>query len=299
MEYEYIKHLDGTKLKLFLVEINHRELHFHNDVEIFIVLKGSVVVDHVKGRHALKQDDIFITNKNVVHSLKRTNEDNLLLVLQFNPDFCKEYYPEISRIRFRKCYVSKKSDGVYWDGLNRRIREIASCYAVKKEGYTIRTIALLNLLLLHMLEQDDYVALDEKEAASENRNILRLDMVINYLQDNYTRNVSLKGLAEEMNLDMFYLSHFIKGHLGIPFQSYVKRLRVERAEQLLLHTDLKNTDICLESGFSDYKYMSKAFLEEFQCTPAEYRKMNRGAAGELAEYNEQHTVMEAGGLFRL
>ena len=289
MEYEYIKHIDGSKIKMFLVEINRRELHFHNDIEIFIVLKGSIYIDHVRERYTLHENDIFIVNKNVVHSLKKASEDNLSLVLQFSTDFCKEYYPKISSIRFRECYVSVTKDSLYWEALNHCIREMAKHYTTKKDGYTFSMMALLNTILEKMLEYDKYIQVSEKETASEHRNIKRLNTVISYIQNNYMHYVTLKDLAEYMNLDMYYLSHFIKERLGISFQKYVARLRLERAENLLLNTNLRNIDICIESGFSDYKYMSKAFFNEYQCTPTQYRQKNKIAIGRVLDDNEQHT----------
>ena len=105
MEYEFIKHISGTSLKTFVVSINWRELHFHNDMEIFLVLKGSVNIDDGQQRHLLKRNDIFISNRNAIHSLRRTQEENLLMVLQLDPLLCKKYYPRIAHVRFTKRHI--------------------------------------------------------------------------------------------------------------------------------------------------------------------------------------------------
>ncbi len=292
MEYEYIKHLQGTKVKLFMVEIKQRELHFHNDAEIILVLRGSIVIDLVRENHTLRKGDIFVLNKNSVHSLKRTDEDNLMFIVQFSPEFCKAYYPQITNVRFQKNHVTRVQNGAYWKAINTNLMEIVNCYVHKKEGFTIGIMAYLNHLMLSMLEHDEYVELDDRAASSENRNIDRLGSVIGYMQENYMRNITLRDIAQRLDLDMYYLSHFIKNNLGITFQKYLTRLRVERAEQLLRTTNLRNIDVCLECGFSDYKYMSKAFMESFSCTPAEYRKRNVTEVEQLQETNEQHVIME-------
>ena len=47
-------------------------------------------------------------------------------------------------------------------------------------------------------------------------------------------------------------------------------LRCEKARQLLLLTDLNLLDIALELGFSDIKYLNKAFEKQYGYSPSEY-----------------------------
>lgn len=56
------------------------------------------------------------------------------------------------------------------------------------------------------------------------------------------------------------------------FQEYVNALRFEHAVLLLKKTDMRIIDICLESGFSDTKYLNKRFLQTYQLTAKEFRE---------------------------
>lgn len=293
MEYELIKHLEGTGLKLFIVMINQRELHFHGDVELFMVLDGSISIDDGKQRHLLRKDDIFLINKNEIHSLKRTGEPNLLLAMQFDPNLCKPYYPQISRVRFQKKHIVKTDPPDYWQALRQGLADLVRCYTGKQDGYSIELMGLLNHILYTMIHYDEYALLDEKSLAAESRNMERLSRIVEYMRQNFMYHITLKDIAGREKLDMYYLSHFIKTHLGISFQKYLNRLRVEKAEQLLLHTDLNNIDICMECGFSDYKYLNKAFRSEYGCTPLAYREERKAAGGVFQkESNAQHVVMQ-------
>jgi AraC-like DNA-binding protein len=293
MNYEFIKHIEGTVLKTFVVTINQRELHFHNDIEILMVLKGSVYIDDGAKRYLLARDDIFVINRNELHSLTRTQESNLLMVIQFDLNFCKKYYPKINRIKFAKKHIENKNSPEYWNILKQGMLDIITCHTEKKEGYAIEMMSVLNHMLFGMINHDPFIELDEKTAASENRHMKRLSDIIEFIQENYMNQISLKDIAQKENTSMYYLSHFIKTNLGISFREYLNRLRLERAEQLLIYTNLKPLDICMECGFSDYKYLKKAFASEFDCTIDEYRKKNRRAAVNIAESSEQHIIMEA------
>ena len=84
------------------------------------------------------------------------------------------------------------------------------------------------------------------------------------------------------NLDMSYLSHFIKNKLGITFREYVNRLRLERAADLVANTRMRMIDICIDCGYSDYRYLNKAFLEEFKMTPSQMRESGIGTRPSFA-----------------
>ena len=53
---------------------------------------------------------------------------------------------------------------------------------------------------------------------------------------------------------------------------YVKQVRIQKAAELLLGTDLKISDIGLQCGFQEMSYFAKAFRELKGCTPHEFRE---------------------------
>lgn len=292
MEYELIRHAGGTALKAFVVDINQRELHFHGDLELCYMLEGSVIIDDGAKRHKAECGDIFLSNRNAVHSLKRTDEPNLLMVLQFDPNICKEYYPKITLIKFEKRHLKPESDKLYYGRLVECMKNIVALLCGKAEGYQIEVMSKLNHMIYIMLENDPYSVIDEKSAVSERRNITRLKRIVEYIGENYMFPITLKEIAERENLNMYYLSHFIKEQLGISFQNYLSRIRAERAEYLLLHTDLSHIDICMECGFSDYKYLNKTFVREYGMPLNEYRSLKKEKRRREEEQSEQHRVMD-------
>lgn len=67
------------------------------------------------------------------------------------------------------------------------------------------------------------------------------------------------------------MSHFAKKNLKQTFQEYVTTVRFNQALKLLLTTNMKLTDICFESGFSDPRYLNKAFVKRTGMKPEEYK----------------------------
>lgn len=58
-EYEFIKHMEGMHFKTFFISINRRLYHWHYDIELLLIIEGSVVVNTATKQYFLKKDDLF------------------------------------------------------------------------------------------------------------------------------------------------------------------------------------------------------------------------------------------------
>ena len=62
-----------------------------------------------------------------------------------------------------------------------------------------------------------------------------------------------------------------KQETGETFASYVRRLRIERAQRLLDTTDLEVAQIAYHTGFSSQSHLQTVFKQSTGCTPREWR----------------------------
>lgn len=74
MEFEYIEHRKGLPYKLFLVSIGHRSHHFHAEMEIIYVYRGSISIQVKQEMHHLKIGDLFLIHPYEIHSINDTSE---------------------------------------------------------------------------------------------------------------------------------------------------------------------------------------------------------------------------------
>ena len=273
MQLEYVEHMGKTDIRMFVVTVLKRQTHFHSDIEILIPLEGSVIIDVANRRNVVNAGDFFIINRNEAHSLMRNDGPNLLLVLQFNPTFAREYFPQLSHIRILQRHIVRKwmpkLHAILCSTFSYMLKCI--CGEEKRDGYLLALMGSLNILSAAIMRYGVYADESSLSGSSEEKSRVRLTAIIDYIQENFMHNISLSDLAERENLDMTYLSHFIKNKLGISFREYVNRLRLERAVYLVAKTNLRIIDICVECGYSDYRYLNKAFLSEFGMTPSQMR----------------------------
>lgn len=112
-------------------------------------------------------------------------------------------------------------------------------------------------------------------AEKKNKSQLPIRMAKQYLQENYSRSVSLEDVAEAIGLSPAYLSTMFKKELGINFSDFLISCRMEAAKELLKGSDLPIAEVAERVGYLDSRYFSKTFHKVVGLKPSVYRKMYR------------------------
>lgn len=93
-----------------------------------------------------------------------------------------------------------------------------------------------------------------------------------FLRENYKQNITLKDLAKKYYMNAAYLGQLFRKQYGEAFKDYLNRVRIEKAKELLIHTDYKIYEIADETGYKDVDYFINKFISLNGCTPTKYRK---------------------------
>lgn len=103
-----------------------------------------------------------------------------------------------------------------------------------------------------------------------------LKIVMNYVKSNYQDvDLDLKKVAGMVHISPSYVSTLFKRYTDINFSDYVLQIRIEKAIELLLHTELKVYEIAEKIGFTNTQYFSVIFKRNAGLSPVEYRQQNR------------------------
>jgi YesN/AraC family two-component response regulator len=92
-----------------------------------------------------------------------------------------------------------------------------------------------------------------------------------YIQQNYTRSLSLIELSETIGVSKSYLSRIFKMDTGISLWDYLNRYRIQKAKELLLLTDKSITAIAADVGYEEVGYFGRVFREIAGCSPRAFR----------------------------
>lgn len=105
-----------------------------------------------------------------------------------------------------------------------------------------------------------------------------ISMVEQYIHSHINEDLSLNVLADIVFLSPKYLSSMFSQVTGINLNKYIKKVRMEKAKELLLTTNMKIADISQEVGYSYVSYFIRIFQEEYNMSPETYRQ-TRGQQG--------------------
>ena len=108
-----------------------------------------------------------------------------------------------------------------------------------------------------------------KQVSALPRHILR--RVIERMHNSDTE-LSLQVLAKESGYSRVHFVRMFRAATGYPPHTYLLKLRVDRARELLANPTLSLTEIALECGFSSHSHLSRVFRQVLGATPSEYRR---------------------------
>jgi two-component system, response regulator YesN len=101
------------------------------------------------------------------------------------------------------------------------------------------------------------------------------DKVQKFISDNLSDTLKLLDISNQFHYNSSYLGRLIKEKTGYNFNGYVLKLRVIKAQSLLIHTNHLIHKISRDLGFKDPEYFTKKFKMITGVTPSEYRNQNQ------------------------
>jgi AraC family transcriptional regulator len=134
----------------------------------------------------------------------------------------------------------------------------------------------LRELLRAMLQSQRNIAL-EAEKLPEARRATRLELLRrlylarDYLHSSFADNLNVEAMAKIAGLSPYHFIRKFKTAFGETPHSYLRRLRLQKAAELLRYSDEPVTDICLSVGFQSLGSFSSIFQKETGFSPSAYR----------------------------
>lgn len=180
-----------------------------------------------------------------------------------------------------------KSSKLELDAINTIIYNVVllSCKTINELGYDIfeimgedfnlhfdvkeinNLVQLEEWLLSFFYKVNEYI--NQKRS---NRNQKLLSKVKDYVDGNYSENITLTSISKDFGISSGYLSVLFNDYIGQNFIDYLTNLRIQSAKNLLKRTDLKIYEIADRVGYRDAYYFSTAFKKIVGINPTDYRE---------------------------
>lgn len=98
------------------------------------------------------------------------------------------------------------------------------------------------------------------------------NFMIRYVHEHYSNNITIKQLADELQLSKNYLGQIFRNVTGESFNQYVTRVRMEKAKQMIIEGKLYIYEIAEKVGYTNIPYFSSQFKKITGVNPTDLQK---------------------------
>lgn len=273
MRKEHIEYLKDLPINFYLANVKEYPFHWQDSIEILFVLRGTITLGVETETYTLLEKEIEIINPNEVYRIESNDPDNLVLILDIDPNFFERYYDDAKDTFF---YTDSTEDNAqesekYY--ILRRFISILFYEVVSKiDDYEDQIEESLLEMMYHLLNNFHYLFYEEESLKDDEMQLERYHRITKYINNNYMNKVSLQDIADKEYLSVQYLSFKLKDIFGHSFNEFLNQIRVEESTKLLLDSDKNISEISDEVGFSHVRYYNKHFKLNYDCSPMQYRK---------------------------
>ena len=194
-------------------------------------------------------------------------EGQRVLLLQIPYAFLIGAIPEYESIRFLFSRRDFSADAQIQEILT----SMGDLYTKKPQSYTLRFSGLL-YDFLYILMTHYKVTVDNTSRIQSQKNLHRLEPVIQYIQSHYAEAISLENAASLAHLNPEYFCRFFRRNMGTTLTSYINSVRLTHVCKDLKDTDLSISEILDRHGVTNYKLFLRTFKQVYGCAPRDFRK---------------------------
>lgn len=265
-ELEIIHHRQMDGLSIFFDTVDYRTPHIHSEWELIWVLEHPLAVTCGQEQFLLQPGEMILFNPNELHEFHKAGENCTFLCLQLSPSLLPDPQPVRADGHLPGKYLSPEQ----LERTRENLREMLRSYLRSDAHYALYCGGLACLLMHRLFCALPCHTQTPEETSSIGKRNARLNRLIRFVEENYTHRIRLEDFARQEGCSLSYLSRFVKSTLNQNFQEYVTSVRFHRACELIAAGEKRMLDVCLESGFSDYRYFSREFRRQYGMTPEEY-----------------------------
>ena len=235
--------------------------HLHYHLELVYMIEGSTRCAVDTGEYMLESGDVLLVFPNQVHRYDPAEKEKYILFI-INPDLL----PELSRYVAGVAPASPIVRGVGSDPeMHRLLTTLAATEDMPADYRDAMTKGYLLALFGHLLCRMSF-----GEGSQADSHTLRA--IVSYCAQNYSRELTLSTLEEELHLSKYYISHLFGSKIGTGFNDYINALRVSEACRYLRHSNKSITEISALVGFGTLRTFNRAFIKHVGMSPSDYRK---------------------------
>jgi len=251
--------------------------HTHHFLEISLIKQGHgtyLIDDKV---YVAKPGDVFILNNQEKHLLTVESDIPLVnVVIHFEPRFIWSNDEFLFDSKYLNIFYNRSLDfenvithnTTLVGQINDLFEDIENEFMKKYAEYELivkaKFLNILALLVRHYGNANASLPYNQKEKVI-------IQKVINFIDLNYNKSVTLDDIAKIAHMNPSYFSTFFKKYNGVSPSKYITQKRIHYAKELIKTSDKSMLEIALLCGFNNSTNFNICFKKATGFTPSQYK----------------------------
>jgi AraC-like DNA-binding protein len=252
-------------------------LHYHEEFELNFIdnAKGikRVVGDHIEEIGDL---ELVLIGPNLQHGWfnhKCKSKEFTEITIQFHRDLFDEKFLQRNQMSLIRTMFEKSLRGILFSEETIKALKPRLINLTKKHGFE----SVLELIsILHDLSTSrNMKALSDisfKNAETINYNSRRVEKIMQHLNSNFDKNITLAEASQLVSMSEVAFSRFFKSRTGKNFIDTLNEIRLGNASRMLIDTTQSVNEIAFKCGFNNISNFNRIFKKKKDCTPKEFRQ---------------------------
>ena len=251
--------------------------HWHDSLEAGYITEGTAVLSICKEHFLLSPGEGFFVNSKALHQVADGPlPASRLRSVVFHPRLIGGTVDSIFWQEYLTPLLSPSSPQFFKLDAEAVGLLSAAWEACEKEtpGYEFQVRALLSRLVFLLVGR-----LPENKTAASGKTLRdneRIKAMLRFIDSHYSEPLDTAGIAASAAVSKSECLRCFHSTIGTTPIQYLRKVRLQRAAELLLTSSRKVVDIGLSCGFTEMSYFARAFRELYGCTPTEYRERTAG-----------------------
>ncbi len=232
-------------------------VHWHKDIEILLVISGTLTVVCDGIENTFKENDIAVFNKYQLHEMQTSDDQCIYHCLIIGSDIYGHSFSELPNKS-----TSPAALDIYKRILN-ELNDQPSNFKEAIEGYC--------KVLLSIISREKNIDIQEK---IPDKKIELVKKTTDFIYENFANELTLDNMSEYMNISKSYLCHIFKEVTGNTINRFLNIVRCTHAKAKLKSGECNVAESAYQSGYRNLSYFSKTYKKIFYHSPIDDLKIN-------------------------
>ena len=261
---------------------NMLNCHWHDEIEFILITSGSAMFQIENSSYEANLGEIIIIGGGELHSAYSLNSDNNCICksLIFNSEMLSSKSSDAIQIKFINPLINNQlklphhlaciNDNEI--AIRFFLSDLITTLDSKENNFELMAKSYLYMIFSKVMLMVTYKNTNELLNTTSTSKIDNIKHIIDYIHINYNKPLTIKELSAEINMSE---GHFCRTFKSITFKTpvdYLNYYRTTKAQNLLISSDKKILEICMDVGFNNLSYFINIFKKNTGYTPSTFRK---------------------------